>query len=168
MNVILCLYKKGQGTKALLLLSKVSVQFSSVQLLSCVRLFVTPWTAAHQASLSITSSQSLLKLMSIELVMPSHHLILSRPLLLLPSIFPSIRVFSNESVFLIRWPKYWSFSFNVGPSIECSGLFPVLTKESELSRQLLQGQVPTSCPAVITEEARHPTQMALSILRPPK
>ena len=99
------------------------IQFSSVQSLSCVRLFVTPWTAAHQASLSITNSQSLLKLMSIfELVMPSSHLILCRPRLLSPSIFPSIRVFSNESVLPIRWPKYWSFSFNISPSNEHSGL----------------------------------------------
>jgi len=86
-------------------------QFSSIQSLSCVRLFVTPWTAAHQASPAITNSQSLLKLMSIESVMPSNHLILCHPLLLLPSIFPSIRVFSSESVLCIRWPKYWSFSF---------------------------------------------------------
>ena len=98
------------------------VKFSSVQLLSHVRLFVTPWTAAHQAFLSITSSQSLHKLMSIELVMPSNHLILCHPLLLLPSIFPSIRVFSNESVLHIRWPKYWSFSFNISPSNEHPGL----------------------------------------------
>ena len=96
--------------------------FSSVQLLSCVRLFVTPWTAAHQASLSITHSQSLLKLMFIESVMPSNHLILCHSLLLLPSIFPSIRVFSNESVLPIRWPKYWSFSFSISPSNEYSGL----------------------------------------------
>ena len=96
--------------------------FSSVQSLSSVWLFVNPWTAARQPSLSITNSRSLLKLMSIELVMPSSHLILYRPLLLLPSIFPSIRVFSNESVLCIRWPKYWSFSFNIGPSSECSGL----------------------------------------------
>ena len=95
---------------------------SSVQSLSCVRLFVTPWTAAHQASLSITNSQSLPKPMSIELVMPSNHLILCRPLLLLPSIFPSIRVFSNESALHIRWPKYWSFSFNISSSSEDSGL----------------------------------------------
>ena len=95
---------------------------SSVQLLSRVRLFVTPWIAAHQASLSITNSQSLLKLMSIELVMPSSHLILCCPLLLLPSIFPSIRVFSNESVLRIRWPKYWSFSFSISPSNEHPGL----------------------------------------------
>ena len=98
------------------------VQFSSVQLLSCVRLFATPWTAAHQASLSITNSWSLLKLMSIESVMPSNHLILCCPLLLPPSIFPSIRVFSNESVLCIRWPKYWSFSSSISPSNEYSGL----------------------------------------------
>ena len=96
--------------------------FSSVQSLSRVRLFVTPWTAAHQASLSITKSQSLLKLMYSELVMPSNHLILCHPLLLLPSIFPSIRVFSNESVLPIRWPKYWSFSFSISPSNEHPGL----------------------------------------------
>ena len=90
---------------------------------SHVRLLVTPWTVAHQASLSITNSQSLLKLMSIESVMPSNHLILCCPLLLLPSIFPSIRVFSNESVLCIRWPlEYWSFSFNISPSNEHSGL----------------------------------------------
>ena len=98
------------------------VKFSSVQSLSHVRLFVTRWTAAHQASLSITSSQSLRKLMSIELVMLSNHLILCRPLLLLPSIFPSIRVFSNESVLHIRRPKYWSFSLNISPSNEHPGL----------------------------------------------
>jgi len=95
---------------------------SSVQLLSCVQLFATPWTAACQASLSITNTQSLLKLMSIASVMPSNNLILCRPLLLLPSIFPSIRVFSNESVLCIRWPKYWSFSFSISPSNEYSGL----------------------------------------------
>ena len=99
-----------------------SVQFSSVLLLSCVRLFVIQWTAAQQASLSITNSQSLLKLMSIESVMPSNHLIFCRPLLLLPSIFPSIRVFSNESVLHIRGPKYWSFSFSNSPSNEYSWL----------------------------------------------
>ena len=96
-------------------------QFSSVQLLSCVQLFVTPWTAACQASLSITSSWSLLKLMSIELVMPSNHLIPCRPLLLPPSIFPSTRVFSNELVLHIRWPKSWSFSFSISPSNAYSG-----------------------------------------------
>ena len=96
--------------------------FSLVQLLSCVQLFATPWTAARQASLSITNSWSLLKLMSIELVMPSNHLILCHPLLLLPSIFPSIRVFSNESVHHIRCPEYPSFSFSISPSNEQSGL----------------------------------------------
>ena len=97
-------------------------QFSSVQSLSRVQLFVTPWIAACQASLSITNSWSLLKLMSIESVMPSNHLILCRPLLLLPSIFPSIRVSSKQSVLCIRWPKYWSFSFRITPSNEYSGL----------------------------------------------
>ena len=96
------------------------LQFSSVA--QCVRLFVTPWTAALQASLSITSSRSLLKLMSIELVIPSSHLILYLPLLLLPSIFPSIRMFSNESALCIRWPKYWNFSFSINPSNEYSEL----------------------------------------------
>ena len=89
------------------------VQFCSVQLLSHVQLFATPWIAARQASLSITNSQSSLKLTSVELVMPSSHLILCRPLLLLPPIPPSIRVFSNESTLCMRWPKYWSFSFNI-------------------------------------------------------
>ena len=95
---------------------------SSVQSISCVSLFATSWTAALQASLSITSSRKLLKLMSIESVMPSNHLILCRPLLLSPSLFPSIRVFSNESVLHIRWPKYWSFSFSISPSSEHLGL----------------------------------------------
>ena len=99
-----------------------SVQFSSVQSLSRVQLFATPWTAAHQASLSFTNSWSLLKLMSTESVMTSKHLILCRPLLLLPSIFPSMRVLSNESVFHIRWLKYWSFSFSISPSKEHPGL----------------------------------------------
>ena len=96
--------------------------YQSVQLLSWVKLFATPWTAARQASLSITNSWSLLKLMSIESVMPSNHLILCHPLLLPPSIFPSIRVFSSESVLHIRWPKSWSFSFTISPSNEYSGL----------------------------------------------
>ena len=104
------------------LYSNSHIHISSVQLLSRVWLFATPWTAAHQASLSITNSWSLLKLMPIESVMPSNHLILSRPLLLSPPIFPSIRVFSNESVLCIRWPKYWSFSFNISPSNEYSRL----------------------------------------------
>ena len=99
----------------------LSVQFSSVQSLSRVRLFAIPWTTAHQASLSITNSRSLLELMSIESGMPSKRLVLCHPLLLLP-IFPSIRDFSNESALRIRWPKYWSFSFNISPSNEHPGL----------------------------------------------
>ena len=97
-------------------------QFTSVQSLSRVRLFATPWIAAHQASLSVTNSRSLLKLMSIELVMPSSHLILWRPLFLLPPIPPSIRVFSNESTLRMRWPNDWSFSFSISPSKELPGL----------------------------------------------
>ena len=103
----------------------ISVQFTSVQSLSRVQVFATPWTAACQASLSIANSWSLLKLMSIKLVMPSNHLIFCHPFLLPPSIFPSITVFSNESVLRIRWPKYWSFSFSISPSSEYSGLFPL-------------------------------------------
>ena len=98
------------------------ITYSSVQLLSHVRLFVNPWTAARLASLSITTSQSLPKLISVESVMPSNHFMLCHPLLLLPSIFPSIRVFSNESVLCIWWPKYWSFRFSISPSSEYSGL----------------------------------------------
>ena len=101
---------------------KESGFFPSVQLLSRVRLFATPWTAVYQASLSITNSRSSPKLLSIESVMPSRHLILGRPLLLLPPIPPSIRVFSNESPLHIRWPKYWSFSFGISPSNKYSGL----------------------------------------------
>ena len=102
----------------------ISDDLSSVQSHSHVRLFATPWTAARQASLFITNSQRLLKLRSIESVMTSNHLILCHPLLLLPSIFPSFRVFSNESALRIRWPKYWSFSFSISPSNEYSGLIP--------------------------------------------
>ena len=101
---------------------KTTAQFSSVQSLTRVQLFATPWTIARRASLSSTNYQSLLKLRSIESVMPSNHLILCRPLLLPPSIFPSIRVFSNESALRIKWPKYWSFSFSISPSNEYSGL----------------------------------------------
>ena len=115
-----------------------------VQSLSHVQLFATPWTAARKASLSVTSSQSLLKLMSIESVMPSNHLILCRPLLLLPSVFPSLRVFSNESTLCIRWPKDWSFSFSISPSNEYSvlisfriGWFDLLTVQETL-KSLLQ------------------------------
>ena len=99
---------------------QIKTESKVVQSLSCVRLFVTPWTAACQVSLSFTISWSLLKLMSIESVMPSNHFIICRPLFLLPSIFPSIRVFSNESSLCIRWPKYWSF--RISPSNEYSGL----------------------------------------------
>ena len=105
-----------------------SVQFSH----SVMSNSVTPWTVARQASLSITNSQSLLKLMSIESVMPSNHLILWHPLLLLPSIFPNMRVFSNESVLHIRWPKYWSFSFSISPSNEYSGLISFRTNWLDL------------------------------------
>ena len=103
---------------------KISQSVSSVQSLSHIQLFVTTWTAAHQASLSITNSQSLLKLISIKLVMPYNHLLFCRPLLLLPSIFPSIRVFSNE-VLCVRCPKYWSSSFSISPSNEYSGFIPL-------------------------------------------
>ena len=103
-------------------ISNPSVQLSSIQLLSHVQFFATSWMVACQASLFITNFWSLIKLMSIELVMPSNHLILCHPLLLLPLIFPSIRVFSNESALHIRWPKYWSLSFSISPSIEHSGL----------------------------------------------
>ena len=124
------------------------IQFSSVQLLSRVLLFATPWTAARQASLSITISRSLLKLTFIKSVMPSNHLILCCPLFLLHSIFPSIRVFSNESVLLIRWPKYWSFSLSISPFNEHSGLisfrmdwlvgFPRCPRDSQESSPTLQ------------------------------
>ena len=110
---------------------------SSVPLLSCVWLFVTPWTTALQASLSITNCQSLPKPMSVESLLPSNHLILCHPLLLLPSIFPSIRVFSNESALHIRWQKYWSFSFNISHSNEHSGL--ISFRMSWLDRLALQG-----------------------------
>ena len=141
-------------------------QFSSIQLLSHVRLFVTLWTAAHQASLSITNSRSLLKLMSIMLVMPSNHLILCRPLLLLPSVFPSIRVFSSESVLHIRWPKYWSFSFNISPSNDYSGLisfrinwFNLLAAEGTLKSLLQHHSSKVSflrCSAFFMVQLSHP------------
>ena len=124
----------------------------SVQLLSHAQLFVIPRTAAHQVSLSITNSQSLLKLMSIMLVMPSNHLILCRPLLLLPSIFPSIRVFSNELVLCIRWPKYWSFSFSISPSNEYSRLLSfrmdwldLLAVQGTLKSLKIYGTVNSNC-----------------------
>ena len=110
------------GGSEYICLNWMYLQFSSVQSFSRVWLFATPWTAAHQASVSITNSWSLLKLMSIESVRPSNHIILCHPLLLPSSIFPSIRVFSNESVLHIRWPKYWSFSFSISLFNECSRL----------------------------------------------
>ena len=115
-----CLSSLHRLTNSTVIIS--SVQFSSVQSLSRVRLFAIPWTAARQASLSFTVSQPLLKLMSIESIMPSNHLILCCPLLLLPSVFSSIRVFSCESALHNRWPEYWSFSFSISPSNDYSGL----------------------------------------------
>ena len=138
----------------------------SVQLLSSVRLFVTPWAAAHQASLSITNSQSLLKLMSVELVMPSSHLILSCPLLLLPSIFPNISVISNEPALHIRCPKYWSFSFSIIPSNEHLGLISFrmdwldLLAVQETHKSLLQQHSSKAsilrCSAFFTVQLSHP------------
>ena len=118
----------------------------SVQSLSRVQLFSTPWTAARQASLSITNSQSLIKLMSVELVMPSNHFILCCPLLLLPSIFPSTRVFSNESVLCIRWPKYWSFNFSISPSSEYSGLISFRTDWFDVLAVQAGGSIPGLSP----------------------
>ena len=151
---------------------------TSVQLLSHVRLFVTPWTAARQASLSITNSRSLLKLMSIELVMPSNHLILCHPLLLLPSIFPSIRVFSNESALHIRWPKYWSFSFNISPTNEHPGLIPfrmdwldLLAVQGTLKSLLQHHSSKASilrCSAFFTVQLSHPymtTEKTIALTR---
>ena len=147
-----------------LILSVFKVQ--SVQTFSCVRLFATPWTAACQASLSITNSQSLLKLMFIESVIPSNHLILCRPLLLLPSIFPSIRVFSKESVLHIRWPKYWSCSFSISPYNEYSGLiyfrmdwFDILAVQGTLKSLLQHHSSKASifqCQAFIIVQFSHP------------
>ena len=118
---VLFLFFKLSFSASLILIFFILV-FVLVQLLSCVQLFVTPWIAARQASLSITNSWRLLKLMSMESVMSSNHLIICHPLLLLPSIFPSVRVFSSESALCVRWPKYWSFSFSIIPSKEHPGL----------------------------------------------
>ena len=138
----------------------------SVQSLSHVRLFATPWIAACQNSLSITNAQSLLRLVSIKLVMPSSHLILCHLLLLLPSIFPSIRVFSNESVVHIRWPKYWSYSFSISPSNEYSGLISfrmdwlgLLAVQGTLKSLLQHRSSEASilrCPALFTVQLSHP------------
>ena len=141
-------------------------EFSSVQSLICVRLFATPWTAARQASLSITNSRSPPKPMSIESVMPSNHLILCHPLLLLPSIFPSIRNFSNESALCIRWPKYWSFSFKISPTNEHPGL--ISFRMDWLDHLAVQGTLKTllqhhsskasilRCSAFFTVQLSHP------------
>ena len=139
---------------------------SSVQSLSHVQLFVTHWTASRQASLSITNSQCLLKLLSVESVMPLNHLILCHPRLLLPSIFPSIRVFSNESVLRIRWPKYWSFSFSISPSSEYSGLISLrmdwldlLAVQGTLKSLFQHHSSKTSilwCPAFFMVQLSHP------------
>ena len=144
----------------------VRQRFSSVQSFSHAQLFATPWTAACQASLSITNSQSLLKLMSIESVIPSNHLILCHPLLFLPSILPSIRVFSNESVLCIRWPKYWSFSFSISPSNEYSGLISfrmdwldLLAVQGTLKSLLQHHSAKASilrCPASFIIQLSHP------------
>ena len=143
----------------------IKLGFSSVQSLSHVWLFVTPWTAAHQASLSISNSRNLLKHMCFESVMPSNHLILCHPLLLPPSIIPSIKVFSNESV-LIRWPKYWSFSFSISPSNEHSGLISFwmnwldLLAVQETLKSLLQHHSSKAaillCPAFFIVQLSHP------------
>ena len=147
-------------------LQPLRLLFSSVQLLSCVRLFATPWIAAHQASLSITNSQSLLKLMPIELVIPSSYLILCCPLLLLPPIPPSIRVFSNESTLHMRWPNYWSFSFSISPSNEHPGLISfrmdwldLLAVQGTLKSLLQHHSSKASifqCSAFFTVELSHP------------
>ena len=133
--------------------------FTSVQLLSHVHLFVTAWTAAPQASLSITNSRSLLKLMSIMSVMPSKHLILCHPLLLRPSIFPSNRIFSNESVFHIRWPKYWSFSFCISPSNEYSGL--ISFRMDQLDLLAIQGILKSLLQLTVQKQQFISTQLSL-------
>ena len=136
-------------------------QFSSIQSLNHVQLFATPWTAAQQASLSITSSRNLLKFMSIESVMPSNHLIFCCPLLLLPSIFFSIRVFSNESALHIRWPKYWSFSISISPSNEYSGV--ISFKMDWLDLLAVQGTLKSSP----TPQFKSINSLALSFLYGP-
>ena len=143
-------------------MAEVSEELSSVQLLSRVRLFATPWIAAHQASLSITNSRNSLKLTSIESVMPSSHLILCRPLLLLPPIPPSIKDFSNESTLCMRWPKYWSFSFSIIPSKQHSGLifFRMDWGESSCSPRDSQESSPTP-------QFKSINSLALSLLHSP-
>ena len=161
-SVFIPVPKKGNG------------KFCSVQSLICVRLFVTPWTAAHQISRSITNSWSLLKLMPSESVMQSNHLILCHPLLLLPSVFLSIRVFSSESVLHIRGPKYWSFSFNIGPSNDYSGLISFRmdwldllavqgTLKSLLQHHSLKASI-LQCSAFFTVQLSHPYMTTRKII----
>ena len=140
---------------------KSSVQFSSVQSLSCVRLFATPWIAARQASLSITNSRSSLRLMSIESVMASSHLILCHPLLLLPPVPPSVRVFSNESTLHMRWSKYWSFSFSIIPSKESPGL--ISFRMDWLDLLAVQG----TCKSLLQHHSSKASILRLSFLRSP-
>ena len=135
------------------------IQFSSVQSLSCVQLFATPWTAACKASLSITNFQSLLKLMSTESVMPSNHLILCCPLFLPSSFFPSIRVYSNESVLHIRYPKYWSFSFSISPSNEYSG--PISFRIVWLDLLAVKGLSTVFSNTIVQEHQFFGTQLSL-------
>ena len=142
--------------------SSMAVQFSSVQSLSRVQLFVTPWTAARQASLSISNSRSSLRLMSIESVIPSSHLILCRPLLLLPPIPPSIRVFSSESTLHMRWPKYWIFSFSIIPSKEHPGL--ISFKMAWLELLAVQGTLKS---LLATPQLNSINSLALSCLYSP-
>ena len=159
-------------------LQRVGLNFSSVQSLSHVQLFATPWIAARQVSLSIANSRSLLKLMPIELVMPSSHLILCRPRLLLPPIPPSIRVFSNESTLLMRWPKYWSFSFSISPSNGHPGLISI--RMDWLDLLAVQGTLKTllqhhsskasifRCSAFFTVQLSHPymtTEKTIALTR---
>ena len=158
--------QESDVTQRLRFLSFPLSQFSSVQLLSCVRLFATPWISARQASLSITNSRSLLKLMPIESVMPSSHLILCLPLLFLPPIPPSISVFSNESTLLMKWPNYWSFSFNISPSNEHPGLLSfrmdwldLLVVQGTLKGLIQQHSSKASifwCSAFLTVQLSHP------------
>ena len=153
--------KRSSNSEGMVSSPTTQVQVSSVQLLSHVQLFAAPWTAAHQASLSITNYHSLLKLMSIESVIPSNHLILCHPLLLLTSIFPSIRVFSKESVLRIRWLKYWNFSFSISPSSEYSGL--IYFRMDWLDLLIVQGTQESSP----TPQFKSISSLALSFLYSP-
>ena len=146
------------GTK---ILWATCLQFSAVHLLNCVQLFAIPWTGACQASPSITNSQNLLKLMSIESLMSYNHLILCHPLLLWPSIFPSIRVFSNESVLYIRRPKYWSFSFSISPSNEYSGL--ISFRMDQLSLLAFQGTLKSLLQHQVQKHQFFSAQLSLSL-----